>query len=172
MREDLKQARSYICLLGGSNSLISTGIRAGLSTYANVINLALGATTSTQNIYELTRAHNRMMSDIDCIVTESNINDAHAIHTADLPAVVVRENISKLYRELALTGKFTVALLLPIRQYLNSSPPADLAAQVMGMVLSSSSEICFRSMNSVNQFSVELPFSRTGEPATVAPSAV
>ncbi len=130
MREQLKQARSHICLLGGSNSLISTGIRAGLSTYANVMNLALGATTSTQNIYELTRAHDRMMSDIDCIVTESNINDAHAIHTAGLPADVVRENISKLYRELALTGKFTVALLLPIRQYLNSSPPADLAAQV------------------------------------------
>ena len=44
-----------IILLGGSNSVMVNGLQKGLREYANVTNLALGATTSIQNLYELKR---------------------------------------------------------------------------------------------------------------------
>ena len=44
-----------IILLGGSNSVMVNGLQKGLREYANVTNLALGGTTSLQNLYELKR---------------------------------------------------------------------------------------------------------------------
>lgn len=44
-----------IILLDGSNSVMVNGLQKGLREYANVTNLALGATTSIQNLYELKR---------------------------------------------------------------------------------------------------------------------
>ena len=65
-----------IILLGGSNSVMVNGLQKGLREYANVTNLALGATTSIQNLYELKREKNQeAIKNADLIVTESNIND-------------------------------------------------------------------------------------------------
>lgn len=44
-----------IILLGGSNSVMVNGLQKGLREYANVTNLALGSSTSLQNLYELKR---------------------------------------------------------------------------------------------------------------------
>ena len=51
-----------IILLGGSNSVMVNGLQKGLREYANVTNLALGATTSIQNLYELKREKNQGLS--------------------------------------------------------------------------------------------------------------
>lgn len=48
-----------IVLLGGSNSVMVNGLQTVLKEYANVINLALGGTTSLQNLYELKREKNQ-----------------------------------------------------------------------------------------------------------------
>ena len=48
-----------IVLLGGSNSVMVNGLQKGLREYANVTNLALGATTSIQNLYEIYRPKNQ-----------------------------------------------------------------------------------------------------------------
>ena len=65
-----------IVLLGGSNSVMVNGLQKGLREYANVTNLALGGTTSIQNLYELYRPKNQeAIKNADLIITESNIND-------------------------------------------------------------------------------------------------
>ena len=51
-----------IILPGGSNSVMVNGLQKGLREYANVTNLALGATTSIQNLYELKREKNQGLS--------------------------------------------------------------------------------------------------------------
>ncbi|WP_086296242.1 flagellar basal body rod C-terminal domain-containing protein [Campylobacter devanensis] len=51
-----------IILLDGSNSVMVNGLQKGLREYANVTNLALGATTSIQNLYELKREKNQGLS--------------------------------------------------------------------------------------------------------------
>ncbi|WP_258522360.1 hypothetical protein [Campylobacter hyointestinalis] len=67
-----------IILLGGSNSVMVNGLQKGLREYANVTNLALGSSTSLQNLYELKREKNQeAIKNADLIVTESNINELH-----------------------------------------------------------------------------------------------
>ena len=109
--------------------MVSNGLKRGLAVETNVLNMALGGTTSVQNIFGLVRAREKM-STIDAIVTESNLNDAHAIHNAALPVAFVKENIKKLYRELALTGKPVVAIMMTARQYDEKPPPKALIAEI------------------------------------------
>ena len=65
-----------IVLLGGSNSVMVNGLQKGLKEYANVTNLALGDSTSVQNLYELCRLRNQeTIKSANLIITESNINE-------------------------------------------------------------------------------------------------
>ena len=65
-----------IVLLGGSNSVMINGLQKGLKEYANVTNLALGDSTSVQNLYELCRLRNQeTIKSANLIITESNINE-------------------------------------------------------------------------------------------------
>ena len=65
-----------IVLLGGSNSVMVNGLQKGLREYANVTNLALGDSTSVQNLYELCRLRNQeTIKSANLIITESNINE-------------------------------------------------------------------------------------------------
>ncbi|TWO19795.1 hypothetical protein YZ82_06825 [Campylobacter hyointestinalis] len=67
-----------IILLCGSNSVMVNGLQKGLREYANVTNLALGGSTSLQNLYELKREKNQeAIKNADLIVTESNINEIY-----------------------------------------------------------------------------------------------
>ena len=61
--------KKNIVLFGGSNSVATYGIRRGLQTHSNLINLALGKTTSVQNLYELIRDRNQDY--IKCLILVS-----------------------------------------------------------------------------------------------------
>ncbi|MBN2716810.1 MAG: SGNH/GDSL hydrolase family protein [Deltaproteobacteria bacterium] len=123
--------RPKICLLGGSNSLRRNGLRNGLAIHADVFNYALGASTSLQNVFAIVR-NSHQISGVNVIVTESNVNDVHAAFNARIPVSLVKTNIQKLYRELALTGKPTVSLILPLRDYGVFSPSKELVSEISG----------------------------------------
>ena len=105
-----------IVLLGGSNSVMVNGLQKGLREYANVTNLALGATTNIQNSYELYRERNQeAIKNADLIVTESNINDIdqHAANNCNLPLNLIFKNLQYLYATLYSLNRPICILLLP-----------------------------------------------------------
>ncbi|WP_181565932.1 hypothetical protein [Campylobacter hyointestinalis] len=105
-----------IVLLGGSNSVMVNGLQKGLKEYANVTNLALGATTSIQNLYELYRPRNQeAIQSADLIVTESNINelDHHLDSNCKLPLDIIFKNMQYLYMSLYNIKKPVCTLILP-----------------------------------------------------------
>ncbi|EOH6852570.1 hypothetical protein ACMCY6_001791, partial [Campylobacter jejuni] len=66
-----------VVLFGGSNSVAMDGLQKGLKqNNIHLTNLALGATTSIQNLYELKRERNqKFLQNADLIITESNVNE-------------------------------------------------------------------------------------------------
>ena len=105
-----------IVLLGGSNSVMVNGLQKRLREYANVTNLALGATTNIQNLYELYRERNQeAIKNADLIVTESNINDIdqHAANNCNLSLNLIFKNLQYLYATLYSLNKPVCILLLP-----------------------------------------------------------
>ncbi|WP_297984859.1 hypothetical protein [uncultured Campylobacter sp.] len=106
-----------IVLLGGSNSVMVNGLQKGLKEYANVTNLALGGTTSLQNLYELKREKNQeVIQNADLILTESVINelDNHNIRE-NLPLDIIFKNLQYLYATLYQLKKPVCILILPYR---------------------------------------------------------
>ena len=106
-----------IVLLGGSNSVRVNGLQKGLREYANVTNLALGATTSIQNLYELYRPRNQeAIQNADLIITESVINelDNHNVRE-NLPLDIIFKNLQFLYITLYKLKKPVCILILPYR---------------------------------------------------------
>ena len=106
-----------IVLLGGSNSVMVNGLQKGLKEYANVANLALGGTTSLQNLYELKREKNQeTIQNADLIITESVINelDNHNIRE-NLPLDIIFKNLQFLYITLYKLKKPVCILILPYR---------------------------------------------------------
>ncbi|ARQ98539.1 sugar transferase [Campylobacter devanensis] len=106
-----------IILLGGSNSVMVNGLQKGLREYANVTNLALGGTTSLQNLYELKREKNQeAIKNADLIVTESVINelDNHNI-IENLSLEIIFKNLQYLYATLYELKKPVCILILPYR---------------------------------------------------------
>ncbi|WP_289243029.1 hypothetical protein [uncultured Campylobacter sp.] len=106
-----------IVLLGGSNSVMVNGLQKGLKEYANVTNLALGGTTSLQNLYELKREKNQeAIQNADLIITESVINelDNHNIRE-NLSLDIIFKNLQFLYITLYKLKKPICILILPYR---------------------------------------------------------
>lgn len=106
-----------IVLLGGSNSVMVNGLQKGLREYANVTNLALGGTTSLQNLYELKREKNQeAIQNADLIITESVIHelDNHNIRE-NLPLDIIFKNLQFLYITLYKLKKPVCILILPYR---------------------------------------------------------
>ncbi len=106
-----------ICLLGGSNSLVSHGLKRGIASKSQLLNLAVGGTSSLQNIFAFRRTKQEIETSVDAIVTESNVNDTFNVTGVNTPIAMIKSNIEKLYRELALTEKPVAAIILPIRRY-------------------------------------------------------
>ncbi|WP_236847690.1 hypothetical protein [Campylobacter devanensis] len=105
-----------IILLGGSNSVMVNGLQKGLREYANVTNLALGGTTSLQNLYELKREKNQeAIKNADLIVTESNINEIgnNADEKEALSLEIIFKNLQYLYATLYELKKPVCILILP-----------------------------------------------------------
>ena len=105
-----------IVLLGGSNSVMVNGLQKGLKEYANVTNLALGGTTSLQNLYELKREKNQeAIQNADLIITESNINEVHNNSNTleNLPLGIIFKNLQYLYATLYTFNRPVCILILP-----------------------------------------------------------
>ena len=106
-----------IVLLGGSNSVMVNGLQKGLREYANVTNLALGGTTSIQNLYELYRPKNQeAIKNADLIITESNINDIdhHLCKYKQFSLDNIFEELFYLYTKLYLLHKPICIIILPL----------------------------------------------------------
>ncbi|OOX89560.1 hypothetical protein BOQ00_03345 [Campylobacter coli] len=109
--------KKNVVLLGGSNSVMVNGLQKGLrQENIKLTNLALGATTSIQNLYELKRKKNReVIKQADLIITESNINEInHNLYSAQLPINIIYRNLNWLYQELYFLNKKIIVLILPL----------------------------------------------------------
>lgn len=105
-----------IVLLGGSNSVVTKGLKIGLARHSNLTNLALGATTTLQNLYELLRAKNQeAIKNADLIVTESNINDIsfNIEKREKLDLRLVLRDICWYYEALYRLNKKICVIILP-----------------------------------------------------------
>ncbi|EGK8023257.1 hypothetical protein IO403_001439 [Campylobacter lari] len=101
-----------IVLLGGSNSVLTNGLRKGLQQPGvNLINLALGATSCIQNLYELKRKF-QLIQNADLIVTESNINDSFSMNNVGNCRI-----LKWYYEELLRINKKILVLILPFYEY-------------------------------------------------------
>lgn len=101
-----------IVLLGGSNSVLTNGLKNGLQqSNINLINLALGATSCIQNLYELKRKY-ELIRTADLIITESNVNDSFNMNNINNFRV-----LEWFYKELFLTKKKILVLILPFYEY-------------------------------------------------------
>jgi hypothetical protein len=103
-----------VTLLGGSNSLKSGGLKTGISKKVQILNLALGASSTNQNLYELIRNKDEI-SKTDLIITESNVNDFHNLNMLDGDIEVVKRNIEVFYAKLAEFRIPVVVILLPLQ---------------------------------------------------------
>lgn len=104
-----------IVLFGGSNSVNTYGIRAGLSACANLKTLALGGSTAVQNLYELKREKNQeFILNADLIVTESNLNEiVYHSESVSLELNLIARNLQWFYESLSKYNKPVCVLILP-----------------------------------------------------------
>ncbi|EOH9530032.1 SGNH/GDSL hydrolase family protein, partial [Campylobacter jejuni] len=92
------------------------GLSAGLNQkHIKLTNLALGGTSSLQNLYELYRVKNQnIIQDADFIITESNINDIHHNRPMEsLPLDNIYRNLKLYFSKLSILKKKIIILILP-----------------------------------------------------------
>ncbi|EAK6286798.1 alpha-2,3-sialyltransferase [Campylobacter lari] len=106
-----------VVLLGGSNSVMVNGLQKGLrQENVNLTNLALGSTTSIQNLYELKRERNqKSINEADLIITESNVNEiGQNINKYEkLSLNLIYSNLYNYYSDLSCLNKKILVILLP-----------------------------------------------------------
>lgn len=117
-----------IILLGGSNSILKFGLSHGLRCDKKY-NLALGATSSIQNIHAVS-INKELVQSSDAIVTESNVNDIYNVCASGYPLEIILENIDLLYEELYGIGKYVVVIIFPVFVYESKS----LSSEVIDIV--------------------------------------
>lgn len=104
-----------IVLFGGSNSVATYGLRAGLSINAELKTLALGFSTSIQSLYELNRDKNqKYIKNADLIVVESNLNEilSHS-NKINMQIEQIALFAQWFYESLAKYNKAVCVLILP-----------------------------------------------------------
>ena len=104
-----------IVSLGGSNSVLKNGLTKGLKDRCEVFDLSLGASTSQQNLCALIRNRDSF-SECDIFVTESNINDIHALNNTDVDFQSLSFSIRAYYRAIFELKKHAIVLLLPMSE--------------------------------------------------------
>ena len=88
-------------------------LRGGILEFHN---LALGATTSIQNLYELKRERNReILNNATLIITESNINEAEDFLEiyGNVPLELICRNLEWFYQELHTLNKKSLSIIFP-----------------------------------------------------------
>jgi len=103
-----------ITLLGGSNSIHKNGMYKFLNHNTELTSLALGASSSLQNLYEVIR-NSEVIRQSDLIISESNVNDFHNYNLIGTTLNVIEKNIERLYRRLATCGIKVIVVLLPLQ---------------------------------------------------------
>lgn len=101
-------------LLGGSNSIIGGALRSGLSSQMNLLNLAIGASSSLQNLSRVIEYSDDIIAS-DIVFTESNVNDSHNANILDVDNQLIIDNIVSYYHELSLRTNRCVVFILPVR---------------------------------------------------------
>ena len=116
-------------LLGGSNSVILGGFADGLvKHFPGLKNLAAGASSSLQNLFELIR-HRDLALNADFIVTESNVNDSVAAKwLKNTPDIL--KNIDWFYHELSHFHVPTYVLLNPLKRDGSAAESPELMHEV------------------------------------------
>lgn len=113
-------------LLGGSNSIMKDGLNKSLNINNSLINLALGASGSLQNLFQLLK-NKDLFDDNTLVVTESNVNDSFNIHTHGIiNKDIILNNIDFYYSELSKTSGYILVIIMPIREYLNKTEPEEI----------------------------------------------
>ncbi|EAJ2265600.1 hypothetical protein BEQ96_10010 [Campylobacter coli] len=104
-----------IVLLGGSNSVLTNGLKNGLQCEESIVlkNYALGACTCLQNLYALILNKNDIL-DADLLVTESNVNEIHSFCRIKMPLKQLSYIINTYYEELSFLNIKILVLILPI----------------------------------------------------------
>lgn len=110
-RHDEIEMKSII--LGGSNSVLVCGIRRGIEKRTDALNLALGGTSSLQNLSSMVK-NTEKIADADFVVTESNVNDSLAAHAEPVSLSDVIEIIDDYYQALRSLTNRVYVLILPI----------------------------------------------------------
>ncbi|RTI69574.1 hypothetical protein, partial [Campylobacter jejuni] len=105
-----------IVLLGGSNSVLTNGLRKGLADGGgDVKNYALGACTCLQNLYALIM-HKEHILKADLLITESNVNEIHSYCRIKMPLKQLSYIINTYYEELSFLNIKILVLILPIQE--------------------------------------------------------
>jgi hypothetical protein len=103
-----------VVILGGSNSIKKNGLYKSIRDRCNVTNLALGASTSNQNLYQLIR-HEDEIRNADLIISESNVNDFHNINLVGTDKDFIKDRINHLYSYLSSLSTKVTIILLPLQ---------------------------------------------------------
>ncbi|WP_297571407.1 hypothetical protein [uncultured Helicobacter sp.] len=106
--------KTKVVLLGGSNSIAVNGLQKGLrQENIELTNLALGGTDNLQNLFELVHSKNqKVLSEADFIVIETNINDSHMIPQG-FNLQTIGRNFCWLCEKLYQFNKKVIFLILP-----------------------------------------------------------
>lgn len=102
-----------IVLLGGSNSIMRTGIQSGLlaNPRIHLTNLAIGGSTSLQNIAALIANWN-LCSSADLIITESNVNDMFACWNTGISYDRIRHVVHDLFELLHVCNPTVLSIIV------------------------------------------------------------
>ncbi len=115
--------KKNVVLLGGSNSVMTNGLQKGLkegikklNTTTNkkqknleFYNLALGASSSLQNLYELKRDKNKtILENAKLIISESNVNDSWSYNNSEIYGT-----IESFFTELSCLDAKILIIILP-----------------------------------------------------------
>lgn len=115
-------------MLGGSNSVVKTGLSRGLCGEGD-LNLAVGASGVFQNIHAIC-TNRQPIDETDVIVTESSVNDIFDAYVLGQSFETIQRKIHLYHEELWRTGKPVVSIILPISRSPRSSLPSDLIHQI------------------------------------------
>ncbi|HFU75602.1 MAG TPA: hypothetical protein ENK66_05075 [Arcobacter sp.] len=121
-----------VALLGGSNSVKRFGLSSGLKENPDIqlYNFALGGCSCLQNLDAII-ANYESISQMDVIISESNINDFYNVNTQVVPFELMQKNIAKYYLLLSQLNVRVISILLPINMHLITENAYQLFSEVI-----------------------------------------
>lgn len=107
--------RFNISSLGGSNSLLSYGIKSGLSHSKKhkLYEFSVGGSSSIQNLHSIIKNTEKIKS-ADLVISESNVNDSFSIFNLKESTKKICDNINSYYKVLSSTNNNVLVLILPL----------------------------------------------------------